>query len=63
MFDSEKIQFSYIQCPHCGGIHEYKKSEIAESLVCLYCDNVFSTKDFQPYAIAYKKASHSVSPV
>lgn len=60
MVRTEKKLLSYILCPYCGEVHEYDKSDKVESLVCLYCDNVFSTADFQPYAITWKKPESAV---
>lgn len=62
MVKAERKMMSYLQCPHCGEFHEYEKSETTETLVCLYCEEVFSTDDFQPYAIAYRKEGVSLSP-
>lgn len=62
MVKTETKMMSYLQCPHCGEFHKYEKTEKTESLVCLYCEEVFSTADFQPYAIAYRKTEARVSP-
>ncbi|MBB6480276.1 hypothetical protein [Spirochaeta isovalerica] len=63
MVNTEKIMMSYLQCPHCGEFHKYNLSDKSEKLVCLYCEEVFSTADFQPYAIAYRKTVQPVTAV
>lgn len=63
MVNTEKKMMSYLQCPCCGEFHEYKLSKNNEKLVCLYCDEVFSTADFQPYAIAYRKIAQPIKAV
>jgi len=63
MVGSQKKMVCYLQCPQCGEFHEYDLSGKSEKLVCLYCEEVFSTDDFQPYAIAYRKTIQSVRPL
>jgi len=58
---NEKILKTFLQCPECGEYHEFNKHLPAEKVVCLYCDNVFKTDSFQPFAIAYRKEESSFS--
>lgn len=51
----EKPVKSYLECPNCGEYHEFDETRPAERVVCLFCDEVFNTGFFEPFAIAYRK--------
>jgi len=46
---------TYLVCPRCGEFHKFDENRPAERVVCLYCDEMFDTDTFEPFAVTYRK--------